>query len=729
MVRAMFARRPVLVAVTVAAAAAALAACPSPRGPGIDAPEPVAAKKPHQVTSPHGAREDEYYWLRDDTRKDPEVIAYLEAENRYARAVMEPTRSLERTLFAEMTARIAQSDESAPVLENGWWYVVKWLPKQQYPILVRKKTKDGAEQVILDENERARGHAFYEASGAAVSPDGRYLAWTEDTVGRRQRDLRVKDLTTGAMLPDTVHDIENELAWANDSKTLFYVGKDKATLRSRYVTRHVLGTPVSADVVVHDETDGAYYTGVSVTKSRKYIVIDLDSTLTTEARLIDANAPASAPRVFLPRATEHEYYVDHDGARFVVRTNDHAKNFRIVEVADDASTADRAAWRDLVPHDPDALISDVAVYRDFLAWEERRGGLQRVRVMPRGAAVADAFAPEADDPTFAMTLEDTPELDATSVRWSYDALTTPEITYEMDVATRKRVVLDETPAPGYDRTQYVSEYVHATAPDGARIPISLVRRKDTRLDGTAPVLVYGYGAYGYSIDPGWAPTGISLLDRGWVYAIAHVRGGSELGRSWYEQGRQLEKMNSFTDFIAASEHLVTAKYAARDKVFAVGGSAGGLLVGAAITLRPDLFRGVLAAVPFVDVITTMLDETIPLTTNEFDEWGNPVDKRVHDYMLQYSPYDNVAARAYPSILVTTGLWDSQVQYYEPAKWVARLRAHRTDENLLVMETDMTAGHGGKSGRFDEVGEWAHRYAFFLHVLERPDWRASRMSWP
>ncbi|HUQ02110.1 MAG TPA: S9 family peptidase [Kofleriaceae bacterium] len=720
----MFARRSF-----VAVAVLALAACPGPRKPGVGAPEPVAAPKPHDVTSPNGTRNDEYYWLRDDTRKDPEVIAYLEAENRYARAMMEPVRPLERTLLAEMTARIAQQDESAPVFENGWWYVAKWEPKQQYAILVRKQRKDGVEQVILDENERAKGHAFYEASGAEVSPDGRYLAWTEDTVGRRQRDLRVKDLTTGAMLPDTVHDIENDLAWANDSKTLFYVGKDKATLRSRYVTRHVLGTPASADVVVYDETDDAYYTGVSVTKSRKYIVIDLDSTLTTEARLIDASKPTEPPRVFLPRESEHEYYVDHDGERFVVRTNDHAKNFRIVEVPDTGATADRAAWRDLVPHDPDALISDVAVYKRFLAWEERRGGLQRIRVMARGAALADAFTPEADDPTFAMSLEDTPELDAASVRWSYNALTTPEITYELDLATRRRVVIDETPSPGFDRTQYVSEYVHATAPDGSQIPISIARRKDTKLDGTAPVLVYGYGAYGYSINPSFGLEGVSLLDRGWVYAIAHVRGGSEMGRPWYEHGRQLEKMNSFTDYIAACEHLVTAKYAARDKVFAVGGSAGGLLVGAAVTLRPDLFRGVLAAVPFVDVITTMLDETIPLTTNEFDEWGNPVDKRVYDYMLQYSPYDNVAKRAYPSILVTTGLWDSQVQYYEPAKWVARLRAHRTDENLLVLETDMTAGHGGKTGRFDEVGEWAHRYAFFLHVLERPDSRAARMPSP
>jgi oligopeptidase B len=720
----MSARRSVVLATLVLATASA---CPGPREPRLEAPVPVAAVRPHEVASPNGVRNDPYYWLRDDTRKDPDVLAYLEAENRYARAAMAPVRSLEGTLFAEMTARVAQSDETAPVFENGWWYVARWEPQKQYAILVRKKgTLAAPEEVILDENQRAEGHAYYDASGVEISPDGRYLAWTEDTVGRRQRDLRVKDLTTGQMLPDTVHDIENDLAWANDSKTLFYVGKDKATLRSRYVTRHVLGTPASADVVVYDETDGAYYTGVSTTKSNRYIVIDLDSTLATEARLIDADQPTEAPRVFLPRKELHEYYVDHDGARFVVRTNWEAQNFRLMEVADTADTANRAAWRDLVPHDPHVFISNHAVYRDFIAWEERRGGLQRVRVLPRGASVAEAFMPEADDPTFTMSLEDTPEVDATSVRWTYDAPTTPTITYELELATRKRVVVDETPAPGHDRAKYVSEYIHATAPDGEKVPISLVRRKDTKLDGTAPVLVYGYGAYGYSMNPSYSLETMSLVDRGWIYAVAHVRGGSDLGRAWYEHGRQQEKMNSFTDYIAACEHLVAAKYAARDKVFIQGGSAGGLLVGAAVTLRPDLFRGALAAVPFVDVVTTMLDETIPLTTNEYDEWGNPAEKSVYDYMMRYSPYDNVAAKDYPSLLVTTGLWDSQVQYYEPAKWVAKLRAARTDENLLLLETDMKAGHGGKSGRFEQVGEWAHYYAFFLHVLERPD---ARKSWP
>ena len=709
---------------------AALAACPSPRAPAVSVPEPVAAQKPHEVPSPHGARIDPYYWLRDDTRKDPEVLAYLEAENAYTHAALAPVSSLERTLRAEMTARVAQEDASAPVFENGWWYIRRWKPERQYPILVRKRgALDAPDEVILDANERAKDHAFFNFYGTTVSPDGRYLAWTEDTVGRSQLDLRVKDLVTGELLPDTVSNITPSLAWANDSRTLFYVGKDETTLRSRYVKRHLLRTPVSADVLVHDEADGAYYTSVGETKSRRYVQIAMRSTTSNEVRLVDADDPAAPPRVFLPREPRHEYALDHDGTRFVVRTNWEAQNFRLIEVADGADPADKRTWRDVVPHDPDALVGGFDVHEAFLAWNERRGGLQRVRVLPRGAALAESFTPEANDPTFVMSLHDTPDLGARTVRWSYASLTTPSTVFELDIASRRRVVVDETPVPGYDATRYTSEYVHATAPDGAKIPVSLVRAKGTKVDGTAPALVYGYGSYGYSQDAAFSQHVVSLLDRGWVYAIAHVRGGSEMGRAWYEQGRQQHKLNSFTDFIAASEHLVATRYAARDKVFAWGGSAGGLLMGAVLNMRPDLYRGVIATVPFVDVVTTMLDASIPLTTNEYDEWGNPADKAAYEYMLSYSPYDNVGAKPYPSLLVITGLWDSQVQYFEPAKWVARLRALRTDENLLLLETDMRAGHGGKAGRFDKVDQWARRYAFFLHVLERPDWRAARGQWP
>ena len=715
-----------LIGRAIVAAAVLGAACSGPGAsePRGEVPEPVAARRPHDIVSPHGTRNDPYYWLRDDTRKDPDVIAYLEAENAYARRVLAPLAADEQALFAEIKARIPDRDQSAPVLDGGWWYYRRWEPGKQYAIDCRRKgAMTAPEEVIVDHNQRAEGQTYYRPGDVEVSPDGRLAAWTEDTVGRYQYALRVKDLTTGKILPDTVENIETDVVWAADGRTLFYVAKDATTLRSRYVRRHVLGTPASADAVVHDETDGAYYTRLYRTKSDRHVVIQLESTLASEARLIDAAAPASAPVVFLARERDHEYLIDHDGERFVVFTNWGAKNFRIMEVGALGDAGHRARWRDVVPHDPDALIGDVAVYRGFIAWEERRGGLQRVRVLPRGKP---AFTVEADDPTFVMYLADTPELDGGAVRWEYESLTTPRRTLEQDVATGARTVVDELPAPTFDRTRYVSEYVHATAPDGARVPISLVRRRDTPVDGSAPVLLYGYGAYGNAIDATFALEEVSLLDRGWIYAIAHVRGGSELGRAWYEDGRQLAKMNTFTDFIAVTEHLVDAGYAAPEKVFALGGSAGGLLMGAIVNLRPELYRGVLAYVPFVDVITTMMDETIPLTTNEYDEWGNPADKAVYDYMARYSPYDNVGALDYPAMLVGTGLWDSQVQYFEPAKWIAKLRATRRAKNLLVLETNMTAGHGGKSGRFDRAGEWAHRYAFLLHVLARPDARA---GWP
>jgi oligopeptidase B len=697
----------------------AAAAC---GGPGAVQPreelrEPVAATKPHDVVSPHGTRNDPYYWLRDDTRTNPEVLAYLEAENAYAKQALAGAGDVEAALFAEMKARIPESDRSAPVFEDGYWYYDRFEPGQQHAIECRRKgTMDAPEEVILDHNQRAAGHTFFLARGSTVSPDGRYLAWAEDTVGRYQFVLRVKDLTTGELLPDTATNIETDLVWAMDGKTLFFVGKDATTLRSRYVTRHALGTPATADVVVYDEADGAYYTSIFRTKSDRYIVIHLESTLSSEARLVDAVKPDAAPVLFLGRERDHEYLIDHDGERFVIHTNWGAQNFRLMETK---TPADRAAWRDVVPHDPAALIGSFAVYRDFIAWEERRGGLQRVKVLPRGKP---AFTLDASDPTFVMDLEDTPELDGRAVRWEYESLNVPSETLEQDVASGARTVVDETPAPTFDRTKYVSEYVHATAADGTKVPVSLVRRRDTPVDGTAPILVYGYGSYGNNNEPRFALEEVSLLDRGWVYAIAHIRGGSEMGRAWYEHGRQLEKMNTFTDFIAVSEFLVAERYAARDKVFALGGSAGGLLMGAIVNLRPDLFRGVVATVPFVDVITTMMDETIPLTTNEYDEWGNPADRAVYEYMARYSPYDNVAAHGYPSIFVVTGLWDSQVQYFEPAKWVAKLRATRTDKNLLLFETNMSAGHGGKTGRFDRAGEWARRYGFYLHVLARPDTR-------
>jgi oligopeptidase B len=571
------------------------------------------------------------------------------------------------------------------------------------------------EEVLLDGNALAAGHPFYAIGGYRVSRDGRTLAWGDDTVGRNQYTLHVKDLRTGQVLPDTAANISPSFAWTSDGKTLFYVGKDPTTLRTDRVFKHPLG---GKPEVIYKEDDGQYYVYVDTTKSRRYIILGAEATTNSEARLIDADRPG-APQVFLPRAKDHLYYLDHLDGRFVMRTNADAKNFRLVEIAP-GKQGDRRAWKDLVPHSPDVLVENFALYRGFLAVSVRTGGLRKVRVLPKGKP---AFFLDAPDAAYAMTVTDTPDAGARRVRFAYDSLTTPRSVYEADVATKERTLLKQQPVPTYDGARYASEYLHATAKDGTKIPISVVYREDTPRDGTAPLLVYGYGSYGFSMEPWFNSTAVSLLDRGWVFANAHVRGGQEMGRAWYEDGKLMKKVNTFTDFIAATEHLVAQRYGKRDQVFAMGGSAGGLLVGAVINLRPDLYRGVVAQVPFVDVVTTMLDESIPLTTNEFDEWGNPkANKETYDYMLSYSPYDNVRAAAYPSIFVQTGLWDSQVQYFEPAKWVARLRAAKTDDNLIVMDVDMSSGHGGASGRFDRLKQTARALAFLLHVRERPDRR-------
>ena len=685
---------------------------------------PVAAQRPHDVVSPNGTRNDPYYWLRDDTRQDAEVIGYVNAENAYTAAVLASAKGLEARLFDELRARVKEDDVSVPTYDRGYWYYVRYEAGKQYPIYARRQgaasreVAQGPEEVLLDGNVLSVGHAFYKIGTYAVSRDGRMLAWAEDTVGRNQFVLRVRDLSTGAMLPDTATNIGGALTWANDGQTLFYNGKDEVTLRSDRVFRHVLG---GASELVHHELDGSYYVGVGITKSHRFIAIAMRSTTNSEVRLIDADQPQTEPRVFLARSKDHLYSVDHLGERFVVRTNDAAKNFRVVEVPA-GHEADRAAWKEILPHREDQLIEEVALYDGFLAASVRTGGLRKVAVLPAGG---EPFFLDAQDPTYVMSLHDTPDASSVRVRYTYDSLTQPNTVYELDVATRHRVLLKQQPVPTYDPSNYTSEYVHATAADGTAVPISVVYRKGTPRDGTAPLLVYGYGAYGISMEPGFGASRTSLLDRGWVYAIAHIRGGQEMGRAWYEDGKLQRKRNTFTDFIAATEHLVANRYGAANKVFAMGGSAGGLLVGAVVNLRPDLYRGLVAFVPFVDVVTTMLDESIPLTTNEYDEWGNPsTDQAAYDYMLSYSPYDNLRAQAYPSIYVRTGLWDSQVQYWEPAKWMARLRTVKTDTNFVLLDTNMSAGHGGASGRFDALREIARAYAFMLTTLERPDRRSS-----
>ena len=692
----------------------------SPRAASEPRP-PVAAQRAYQVKSPSGDRNDPYYWLRDDTRKSPDVLGYLNAENAYTKAILEPVRPLEDTLLAELKSHIQEVDASAPVFDDGYWYYTRFAAGQEHPVFARRKaTMEAPEQVVLDGNELSRGHAFFAFGDHAVSRDGQLVAWTDDTVGRRQYVLHVMDLRTRKVLADTAANVAGEIAWANDNQTLFYVGKDTTTLREDRVFRHALGAP--SDPLVFREPDGQYYVSIQPTKSRRYVAISLAATTHSETRLLDADRPTAPDRVVLPREPDHLYSLDHLDGRFVIRSNAGARNFRLVEVAE-AKVADRTAWRDVIPASADTLVEQqFTVSRGFIAASVRTGGLRKVEIVPpRG----EPFFVDAGEPAYVMSVIDTPDPDATRVRYDYVSQVTPRSTFEVDVASRARTRLRVQAVPGYDPASYASEYLHARAADGTLIPISVVYRKDTRRDGSAPLLVNGYGSYGVSSEPTFDATRQALLDRGWVCATAHVRGGQELGRGWYEDGKLMHKRNTFTDFVAATEHLIASKYGARDQVYAMGASAGGLLMGAILNLRPDLYRGVVALVPFVDVVTTMLDESIPLTTNEFDEWGNPKQQAAYDYMLGYSPYDNVKPQGYPSIYVRTGLWDSQVQYFEPAKWVARLRATKTDENLILLDTDMAAGHGGKSGRFDHLHDVARIMTFLLHVHDRPDRRSGR----
>jgi oligopeptidase B len=688
--------------------------------PGEPTP-PMAARKDHAVTSPNGDRNDPYYWIRDDKRENPELLAYLNAENDYTKAVMAQDAELEATLFAEMRGRIKEDDASVPTFDDGYWYYSRHEIGKQQPIFARKKGKLTAkEEILLDGNQLAEGHAFYRIGTYEVTRDGKLLAWADDTVGRNQYVLHVKEIKTGKVFPDTATNISPSMVWAADNKTLFYTGKDEVTLRSDRVFRHVLGT--DDHELVYKEDDGQYYVGVGGTKSKKYIQVVAGATTNTEVKLIPADKPMTEPVVFLARSKDHEYSIDHLDGRFLILTNADAKNFRLVSVPE-GKQADRTAWKDVIAHSDDTLVEGFAVFHDFIAATVRTGGMSKVKVLPDKKP---AYFLDADDPTYTMSVFDQPNAKSKVVRYSYASMVAPASVFEADVVTKKAKLLKQQPVPTYDPSLYASEYLHATAADGTKVPISVVYKKTTARDGSAPLLVYGYGSYGASMDAHLYSTMISLLDRGWVFAVAHVRGGQEMGRYWYEDGKLMKKKNTFTDFIDCTRHLVAEKYGAPDQVYAEGGSAGGLLIGAVINMAPELYRGVIAQVPFVDVVTTMLDETIPLTTNEFDEWGNPKQKAAYDYMLSYSPYDNVAKKDYPSIYVHTGLWDSQVQYYEPAKWVAKLRAMKTDKNLLVLDIDMTSGHGGASGRFDRLKQVAREMAFLLHIHDRPD---QRTSWP
>ena len=691
--------------------------------PQMAAP-PLAGKKAYVVKSPNGDREDPYYWLRDDTRKNPEMLAYLTSENAWFAQYAARYKGLEDKLFEEVKGRIKQDDSTVPAKKGDWWYYTRFVEGQEYPVVARRKggaTYDASapEGILLDENALASGHDFYQVGGMDVSPSQKMLAYAEDTIGRRQYTIRFKNLETGEVYGDMVPHVSGDMAWASDDRTLFYVENDPTTLRSYRVKKHVLGTDAKSDTIAYEEKDEAYYTGVHRTTSDQFIVIDLHSTESDEQHILRADTPDDPFKVFAPRRAKFHYHASHiatgkEGARWIVSTDWQAPNYRLMQVAENA-VGDRAAWKPLVPHSDQVFINDFALFANYYVIDERSDGLRRLRVTPWSGG--KSFHIDSSEPAYTTSIGANEEQATDTLRYTYASLTTPASVFEIDMNSGEKKLLKQTPVlGGFDAKNYMTERVWVTAKDGVRVPVSLVYRVGFRKDGTAPMLQYGYGSYGASMDPNFRSSILSLLDRGFVFSIAHIRGGEEMGRAWYETGKKLKKKNTFTDFIAVTEALVKQGYAAKDKVFMEGGSAGGLLMGAVVNTRPDLYRGVVAQVPFVDVVTTMLDESIPLTTNEFDEWGNPKLKTYYRYMLSYSPYDNVKAQDYPAIFVSTGLFDSQVQYFEPAKWVAKLREFNTGSQPLLFKINMEAGHGGKSGRFQRLHEVAEEYAFMLDLV-------------
>jgi len=676
---------------------------------------PVAVKQPYTVTSPNGNRADPYYWLRDDSRTSATVLDYLYRENDYFTQYSTKYQGLTDKLNAEIVARIKQDDSSVPYTKGDYSYYNRYEEGKEYPVYLRKSVKDGKEYVVLDVNQLAQGKDFYQVANMQVSPDQNLLAYMEDGSGRRQYTLKVRDLRSGRDLTDQLTGLSGSIAWAADSKTLYLVQNDPVTLLSTKVLQHTLGTPAADARLVYEEKDNSFYMGVANSNDDKYVMIYLGSTVSDEIRVQDANKPGSEFAVLAPRQRNFKYNAEHINGRWVINTDWNAPNYRLMTVAD-TKIGDRANWQQLVAHNENVFIQGFQLFDNYLAVSERSDGLRRIKVMP-WQAPDKAFYVASDEAAYVTGFEVNPEQNSDWLRYSYTSLTTPNSVYRLNMKTGEKQLLKQTEVlGGFDKNNYATERVWATAADGVKVPVSLLYRKGFKRDGTAPLYQYAYGSYGSSSDPAFRSTVFSLVDRGFVYAIAHIRGGQEMGRQWYEDGKLLKKTNTFTDFIAVTDYLVANKYAAKDKVFGMGGSAGGLLMGAVANMAPQKYLGLVAHVPFVDVVTTMLDESIPLTTNEFDEWGNPKQKAYYDYMLAYSPYDQVAKQAYPAMLVTTGLHDSQVQYFEPAKWVAKLRAHKTDTNPLLFKVNMEAGHGGKSGRFSRLGEYAQEYAFILNLL-------------
>lgn len=675
------------------------------------------AKKIEKILEIHGDRRvDPYFWMNE--RDNPEVTAYLQAENEYAGFVMKDTEELQEELYREMKARYRKDDESIPYFFNGYWYIVRYEKGKEYPIFCRKHlTLESPEEIMLDANELAEGHDYFDLGSAAASPDNRLGAYSTDTVGRRIYTIQIKDLNTGKLLPDTIENCTGKAVWSADNQYIFYIRKDE-NLRAYKVFRHRIGSSPENDEEVYHEQDEAYDVTVYKTKSLEYIFIGSSSTLSDEHRFISSSDPLGSWQILQSRTEDLEYSVEHFGDDFYIITNaDDAFNFKLVKTP--VTKPDISHWRDIVPHREDVLLEGFEIFRHFIVLEERKEGLLRLKVTD--SRNGESHYLKFSDPTYTAFISLNLEFDTTKLRYGYTSLTQPTTAYEYDMEERTTTLLKQQEVMGgnFSPENYISERLWAKSRDGeTMIPVSLVYHKDTAKSPDTPLLMYGYGSYGHTVDAGFSNVRLSLLDRGFIYAIAHIRGGEYLGREWYEEGRMLKKKNTFYDFIDVAKHLISIKYTSSRHLYAMGGSAGGLLVGAVINFEPELFNGVIAQVPFVDVVTTMLDETIPLTTGEYDEWGNPNESEYYHYMKSYSPYDNVEARNYPNLLITTGLHDSQVQYWEPAKWTAKLRELKTDSNLLLFKTDMSSGHGGASGRFESLKEDALEFAFLLKLEKR-----------
>jgi oligopeptidase B len=680
----------------------------APTGPAT----PTAEKRPHELEQHGDVRVDDYYWLRE--RTNPEVLAYLEAENAYTSSMMAATEAFQEELFQELKNRVEPDDSTVPALDNGYYYYKRYEGDLEYPIHCRREgSVEAPEEIMLDVNQVAEGHEFCSVRGIVVSPDTRLMSWALDTVGRRKYTIHFKDLETGEALPDVIPDVTGRLAWANDNRTVFYTKQDPETLRAYQVYRHVLGTNPSEDVLVYEEADPTYSVWLWKTRSDRYIVVHSEQTLASEVRFLDADRPQGEFRVIAPRERGVEYSVDHVDERFIIRTNLEAENFRLMGAP--VTNPERSSWREIISGRDDVFLQEAEVFRDFMVVTERSGGLSRLRVIPWSGG--QEYEVEFDDPAYVTWVDENHEFDTRVLRYGYSSPNTPKTIYDLDLTTWERSLMKrENVRGGFNPANYTVERLMAPARDGVEIPISLVYQKGIEPNGSNPALLHAYGSYGSSSEARFRAAEVSLLDRGFIFALAHIRGGQEMGRWWYEDGKLLKKKNTFT-FIDCGQFLVDEGYTSPDRLFARGGSAGGLLVGAVSNMAPELFAGIIAHVPFVDVVTTMLDDDIPLTTGEFDEWGDPKQLEYYNYMLSYSPYDNVEAKDYPAMLVTTALEDSQVQYFEPAKWVAKLRTMKTDSNPLLFKTEMeAAGHGGVSGRFKKYHDTALEYAFMIGIL-------------